>query len=89
MAANEHPAWYATAAEFASERTSDRVVASGVAEQASGTNGQSSTSQPDETSVFRQVIESLACLAVAVIVFRAFLLEGYIISTGSMAPSLP
>jgi signal peptidase I len=88
MAANEHPAWYATAAEFASERTSDRVVASGVAEQASGTNGQSSTSQPDETSVFRQVIESLACLAVAVIVFRAFLLEGYIISTGSMAPSL-
>ena len=36
----------------------------------------------------RQVIEALACLAVAVIVFRAFLLEGYIISTGSMAPAL-
>ncbi len=88
MAANEHPAWYATAAEFAPERTSDRVLASGVAEQPTGANSQCSTSPPDETGVFRQVIESLACLAVAVIVFRAFLLEGYIISTGSMAPSL-
>jgi len=88
MAANEHPAWYATAAEFASERTSDRVVASGVAEQPASASSRSSTSPSDETSVFRQVIESLACLAVAVIVFRAFLLEGYIISTGSMAPSL-
>ncbi|MFT5324889.1 MAG: signal peptidase I [Planctomycetaceae bacterium] len=88
MAANEHPAWYATAAEFAPERTSDRVVASGVSEQPASSSSQSSTSPPDETSVFRQVIESLACLAVAVIVFRAFLLEGYIISTGSMAPSL-
>jgi len=88
MATNEHPAWYATAAEFAPERTSDRVVASGVAEQSAIARSRSSTSPPDETSVFRQVIESLACLAVAVIVFRAFLLEGYIISTGSMAPSL-
>lgn len=88
MAANEHPAWYATAAEFAPERTSDRVLASGVAGQPAGASSRSSTSSPDETSVFRQVIESLACLAVAVIVFRAFLLEGYIISTGSMAPSL-
>ncbi|MGZ0162617.1 MAG: signal peptidase I [Planctomycetales bacterium] len=88
MAANEHPAWYATAAEFAPERTSDRVVASGVSEQPASSSSQSSTSPPDETSVFRQVIESLACLAVAVIVFRAFLMEGYIISTGSMAPSL-
>ena len=88
MAANEHPAWYATAAESAPERTSDRIVASGVSEQSASASSRSSTSEPDETSVFRQVIESLACLAVAVIVFRAFLLEGYIISTGSMAPSL-
>ena len=88
MAANEHPAWYATAAEFAPERTSDRVLAHGVGGQPAGASSRASASPPDETSVFRQVIESLACLAVAVIVFRAFLLEGYIISTGSMAPSL-
>ena len=36
----------------------------------------------------RQLIESAACLAMAVIFFRAFILEGYIISTGSMAPHL-
>jgi len=30
----------------------------------------------------------MVCLAVAVIFFRAFILEGYIISTGSMAPHL-
>ncbi len=36
----------------------------------------------------RQVIEAFACLAIAVVLFRTFALEGYIISTGSMAPSL-
>lgn len=36
----------------------------------------------------RQVIEAFACLAVAVVLFRTFALEGYIISTGSMAPNL-
>ena len=36
----------------------------------------------------RQFFESMVCLAVAVIFFRAFILEGYIISTGSMAPHL-
>lgn len=36
----------------------------------------------------RQVIEAFTCLAVAVLMFRTFALEGYIISTGSMAPCL-
>lgn len=93
MAANEHPDWYATAAESASERKSGWTVTSGPAEQTQSENSQptkvpAANGQQEETGVFRQVVESLACLAVAVIVFRAFLLEGYIISTGSMAPSL-
>lgn len=36
----------------------------------------------------RHIVESLVCLAIAVMLFRAFEIEGYIISTGSMAPSL-
>lgn len=36
----------------------------------------------------RQVVESLLCLAIAVLLFRCYALEGYIISTGSMAPNL-
>lgn len=36
----------------------------------------------------RQCVESLICLAIAVLMFRCFGLEGYIISTGSMAPNL-
>jgi signal peptidase I len=36
----------------------------------------------------RHILESFLCLAIAVIVFRSFVLEGYIISTGSMAPTL-
>lgn len=36
----------------------------------------------------RQVVESLTLLAVAVTLFRSFAAEGYLISTGSMAPSL-
>tara|TARA_R110002072_G_scaffold13481_3_gene57015 strand:- start:91955 stop:93898 length:1944 start_codon:yes stop_codon:yes gene_type:complete len=88
MAANEHPAWYTTAAEFAHERTAERSVVSGVLERPDGVNAELSRSPSEEAGVLRQVIEALACLAVAVIVFRAFLLEGYIISTGSMAPSL-
>ena len=39
-------------------------------------------------SLLRQLLESVTCLAMAVIFFRAFILEGYIISTGSMAPHL-
>lgn len=38
--------------------------------------------------VFRQIAESLLLLAVAVVLFRGFFAEGYLISTGSMAPSL-
>lgn len=36
----------------------------------------------------RSFVESLICLSLAVILFRAFQLEGYMISTGSMAPGL-
>lgn len=36
----------------------------------------------------RQVLEFFVCLAVAVILFKAFLIEGYVITTGSMAPTL-
>lgn len=39
-------------------------------------------------SVLRQLSESVVVLAVAVLSFRAFAAEGYLISTGSMAPSL-
>ena len=39
-------------------------------------------------SGLRQIIDSLICLAVAVVLFRTFLVEGYMISTGSMAPAL-
>ena len=36
----------------------------------------------------RSAIDGLACLAVAVLLLRTFLVEGYMISTGSMAPAL-
>lgn len=39
-------------------------------------------------SPLRQMTESLVLLAVAVILFRGFGVEGYLISTGSMAPTL-
>lgn len=39
-------------------------------------------------SPFRQIAESFVLLAVAVVVFRGFGVEGYLISTGSMAPTL-
>ncbi len=42
----------------------------------------------DGETTTRHIIESFLCLAIAVIVFRSFVLEGYIISTGSMAPTL-
>tara|TARA_R110002111_G_scaffold126741_5_gene191465 strand:- start:44297 stop:46030 length:1734 start_codon:yes stop_codon:yes gene_type:complete len=49
-------------------------------------------SQADEvegrSSLFRMVLESIVALAIAVILFRTFEAEGYMISTGSMAPSL-
>ncbi len=51
------------------------------------------TNEPTEAAepahgLLRQVVESFAVLAIAVVLFRAFALEGYIISTGSMAPCL-
>jgi signal peptidase I len=36
----------------------------------------------------RALLDAMLCLYIAVILFRTFELEGYIISTGSMAPSL-
>ncbi len=49
--------------------------------------------QPDAAtsrheSSLRYVVESLAALALAVLLVRSFAVEGYIISTGSMAPYL-
>lgn len=37
---------------------------------------------------FRAFLDAMLCLYIAVILFRTFELEGYIISTGSMAPAL-
>ncbi|GAB4137157.1 MAG: hypothetical protein Tsb009_04570 [Planctomycetaceae bacterium] len=37
----------------------------------------------------RQMFDALICLAVTVILVRTFQVEGYMISTGSMAPTLP
>lgn len=42
----------------------------------------------ERSSMFRMVLESVVTLAIAVILFRTFEAEGYMISTGSMAPSL-
>jgi signal peptidase I len=39
-------------------------------------------------SGLRALVDAILCLYIAVIIFRTFELEGYIISTGSMAPSL-
>ena len=39
-------------------------------------------------SGLRTFLDAALCLYIAVILFRTFVLEGYIISTGSMAPSL-
>lgn len=41
-----------------------------------------------DTNVLRQVLEVLALLGIAVSMFRTFAAEGYMISTGSMAPTL-
>ena len=43
---------------------------------------------PTASSAVRTVTEAVVCLALAVVVFRAFEVEGYVISTGSMAPGL-
>lgn len=43
---------------------------------------------PTQASLPRALTESLISLLIAVILFRTFLAEGYMISTGSMAPAL-
>lgn len=46
------------------------------------------TSEPHPTSAFRHLVEALLLLAISVLIFRTFAAEGYLISTGSMAPCL-
>lgn len=43
---------------------------------------------PLRSARWRGLIEGLACLTIAVLLARTFLVEGYMISTGSMAPAL-
>jgi signal peptidase I len=45
-------------------------------------------SYPDRRGVLRSLIESFISLFIAVLLFRTFAAEGYMISTGSMAPCL-
>jgi len=42
----------------------------------------------DRRSILRSLVESAVCLLLAVMLFRTFAAEGYMISTGSMAPHL-
>ena len=51
-------------------------------------NGALPTPEPHTTSAFRHLVEALLLLAVSVLIFRTFAAEGYLISTGSMAPCL-
>jgi signal peptidase I len=51
-------------------------------------NGELPTPEPQTTSAFRHLVEALLLLAVSVLIFRTFAAEGYLISTGSMAPCL-
>lgn len=46
------------------------------------------TDRPWPSSLMRKATEALVCLALAVMLFRTFEVEGYMISTGSMAPNL-
>lgn len=48
----------------------------------------SATITAPSSSALRHVIESLVMLTASVLIFRTFGAEGYLISTGSMAPSL-
>lgn len=64
------------------------IARDAAADPESGTHTPDAEAASADGTSLRQIVEAVACLAVAVIVFRAFVLEGYIISTGSMAPSL-
>lgn len=59
-----------------------------VSQQSPPANGGKAQPQTMGETTTRHILESFLCLAIAVIVFRSFVLEGYIISTGSMAPTL-
>jgi len=50
--------------------------------------GPQDASQHRSPRLTRQLVELLICLGVAVTLFRTFEVEGYMISTGSMAPGL-
>ena len=47
-----------------------------------------SAHDPDKRGTFRALVEAFVSLFVAVLLFRTFAAEGYMISTGSMAPCL-
>lgn len=51
-------------------------------------NGEPPRSDEPGGSLIRHVAESLLMLAATVLIFRTFAAEGYLISTGSMAPTL-
>lgn len=51
-------------------------------------NGDTPNSELPASSPIRHVVESLLLLAACVLIFRTFAAEGYLISTGSMAPCL-
>ena len=55
------------------------------------TRTDSSTEPPPQVrrSGFRQLVDALLTLSFAVILVRTFAIEGYMISTGSMGPTLP
>lgn len=52
------------------------------------TAGGKSVRRPPGWLGFRAAVDGLACLTVAVLMLRTFEVEGYMISTGSMAPTL-
>lgn len=55
-------------------------------DEAVGTSG--SDFDVDERGTFRALVEAFVSLFIAVLLFRTFAAEGYMISTGSMAPCL-
>ena len=50
--------------------------------------GNRSSYDGDDRGTFRALVEAFVSLFIAVLLFRTFAAEGYMISTGSMAPSL-
>ncbi|MFO0425692.1 MAG: signal peptidase I [Planctomyces sp.] len=50
--------------------------------------GDRQTDDRDEADWLRQSVELMICFVIAVLILRTFIVEGYLISTGSMAPGL-